>query len=47
LGPGGGERFHRRAVRNALQSWGLYEEWQEGNYGSQTVNTSQLNNVAD
>jgi transposase InsO family protein len=41
LGPNGGERLHRRAVRNALQSWGLYQEWQDGEYGSQTVNTSQ------
>jgi transposase InsO family protein len=41
LGPGGGERLHRRALRNALQSWGLYEEWQEGEFGGQTVNTSQ------
>jgi len=47
LGPGGDERLHRRAVRNALQSWGLYQEWQEGEYGGQTVNTSQLKNVAD
>lgn len=55
LGPTGGERLHRRAVRNTLKSWGLYEEWKEGEYEGyedgywevQTVNTSRLKNVAN
>jgi transposase InsO family protein len=41
LGPNGGERLHRRAVRNALMSWGLYEEWREGEKVARFVNTSQ------
>jgi len=41
LGPNGGERLHRRAVRNALMSWGFLEEWREGEKVARFVNTSQ------
>ena len=41
LGPTGGERLHRKAVRQILQSWGLYQEWEEKPKGAPAVNISQ------
>lgn len=46
LGPQGGERLHRRAVRQLLQKWGVYEEWEEIPKGAKIVNTSDPSDVA-
>jgi transposase InsO family protein len=46
LGPKGGERLHRKAVRAALQEFGLYQEWLDSPSEAETVNTSQLVKVA-
>ena len=46
LGPKGGERLHRKAVRIALQEFGLYQEWLDSPSVAKTVNTFQLAEVA-
>jgi len=46
LGPKGGERLQRKAVRIALQEFGLYQEWLDSPGEAKTVNTSQLMRVA-
>jgi transposase InsO family protein len=46
LGPAGGERLHRRAVRRLLQKWELYQEWDSIPKRATTVNTSNPNDVS-
>jgi transposase InsO family protein len=41
----GGEKILRRAIRQVMQEWGLYEEWLDGK-GAESVNTSRPYNVA-
>jgi transposase InsO family protein len=45
-----GERLHRKAVRQALQKLGLYEEWDtaapEGPFEAETVNRLEASDVA-
>jgi transposase InsO family protein len=46
---GSGERKQRRAIRNALEKLGLYEEWDTAPLGpseTRTVNRSELSNVS-
>lgn len=46
MGGRGGEALHRRAVRLALQQWGLYEEWEVQPREAKFVNRSRGSNVA-
>lgn len=41
-----GEKLQRKAVRQLLQNWGLYEEWLEKPKGAKVVNTSDPSDVA-
>lgn len=46
IGRAHSERTHRKAIRQALQSWGLYEEWDEKPRKARIVNRSEALNVA-
>lgn len=47
LGPKGGERLHRKAVRLALQEFGLYEEWEVQPSEAKFVNGSGDSNAGN